>query len=807
VQPDGTRPPHPVTTSFDNELRQEVRNLVQIGQVHEFRLAPNGNAESATAPIRVGTVPDLAAARQHRRLDERLSEALGGSSPENCLILSGMGGAGKTQAAAAYAHDQWRSGTIDLLVWANAASRDAVIATYAQAAAEIGAVVTDEIEANAARFLAQLDRPSGRRWLVVLDDLQDPVDLTGLWPPTSPNGRAVVTTRRRDAALDGTGRHRATADLFTESESLAFLRTRLAGEAGRLTGARGLAADLGHLPLALAQAAAFILDQPGMTCDEYRGLLADRSIALAHLRPESLPDGHDRAVAAAWSLSIEHADAQQPSGAATNLLRLMSLLDPNGVPVAVAVSDASVGFASIPVATAGIGALAARRLLGRLRQMSLIEHDGDMIRIHALVQRAVYDETPENERTAVASAAADALLETWPFPERDPGFSAILRSNVAHLWRGAKPELLRGGVHEALFRAGDSLGDHGSTEQAMAYFQGLRNAAAAALSAEHLDVLRTRARIAQWQKETGDIVGAFDALSELVRTCISVLGPVHPLTFKIRTSAAKRRGECGDEDGAARELEAVVEDQRRLLGPDHPATLEARFGLARWRGRAGDRAYVIEVLRRLVEEHRREFGPDDLSTLTVRSSLARWIGRTGDPEGAVAAYEALLADRIRVLGPRHPRTLNARYHLATWTGRSGRRVEAVALLERLVPELAAVHGPLHAKTLRARASLACWYGECGDSSRAASALAVLVPVQSEVLGPDHPYTFKSRHNLGRFQAEAGDRAVARATLQALIADRSRVMGAEHPTAQATRRDLASLEAGRTASAAAEPSGA
>lgn len=42
------------------------------------------------------------------------------------------------------------------------------------------------------------------RWLIVLDDVTDPADLNGLWPPASPHGRILVTTRRRDAAH---GRH------------------------------------------------------------------------------------------------------------------------------------------------------------------------------------------------------------------------------------------------------------------------------------------------------------------------------------------------------------------------------------------------------------------------------------------------------------------------------------------------------------------------------------------------------------------------------------------------------------------------
>jgi hypothetical protein len=775
-----------------NEFHDRVRNVVQIGHVREFRLAASDATETRQWPIRIGAIPDLAAARQSRPLDERLA-----SSPfhagTTCLILHGMGGAGKTQAAAAYAHDRWRSGDIELLVWVNAASRDAVIATYAQAAVEICDANPDDIESSAARFLSWLDRPTGRRWLLVLDDLTDPAHLNGLWPPSNPDGRALVTTRRRDAALDGAGRTRLAADLFTESEGLAFLRRRLGDASQCMYGARRLVADLGFLPLALAQAAAYILDQPGMTCEDYRRLLADRSIALAQLRPESLPDGHVRATAAAWSLSIERVDAVQPVGAASALLQLMSLLDPNGIPVALLTGGTAAALLKTVTGSSASGVgdpgddRALHRVLGRLRQMSLVEHDGRLMRMHALVQRAVFDEISDVD--SVATTAAAALVEGWPEPERHSPLSAVFRSNVAYLWRAAGPSLLRGGVHELLFRSGESLGNHGRTAEALAYFERLHAAARAECGADHPEALRVRSRIAHWRQATGDVVGAFAALEALAAECIEVLGPAHPLTFAVRVDLAKRQGECGDDAGAARALEGIIEEQERALGPDHPGLLEARFSLARWRGRAGDATYVVDVLGALLEEHVLRLGPNDPATLAVRSSIARWQGRTGDIAGAVAAYERLRADRAAVFGARHPDTLNARYHLATWTGRSGRRSEAIAMLEALIPELIDIHGASHPRALRAWASLACWCGESGDAARARDTLADLLPEQSSVLGSDHPHTFETRHNLGRFQGEAGDPDAAVSTLKGLLADRSRVLGPDHPKAAATRADL------------------
>ena len=96
----------------------------------------------------------------------------------------------------------------------------------------------------AGRFLTWLETTS-RPWLVVLDDLADPADVRGLWPPASARGRVLVTTRRRDAVLSGAGRRLVEVGLFTPGEAVAYLTANLAahGQADRANQVAGLATD------------------------------------------------------------------------------------------------------------------------------------------------------------------------------------------------------------------------------------------------------------------------------------------------------------------------------------------------------------------------------------------------------------------------------------------------------------------------------------------------------------------------------------------------------------------------------------
>ncbi|MFB7493125.1 NB-ARC domain-containing protein [Streptomyces sp. NPDC056161] len=158
----------------------------------------------------------------------------GGGTAVLGQVLTGMGGVGKTQIAADYALTAWDNSSgerLDVLVWVTASSRSALLDGYGQAARELCGADSDKPEQAARTFLAWLTPKAGARpcrWLVVLDDVADPDDLRGLWPPASRHGRCLVTTRCRDSALAGEDRRLIEVGLFTPAEAVAYLIAALA---------------------------------------------------------------------------------------------------------------------------------------------------------------------------------------------------------------------------------------------------------------------------------------------------------------------------------------------------------------------------------------------------------------------------------------------------------------------------------------------------------------------------------------------------------------------------------------------------
>ncbi|MFD4613054.1 NB-ARC domain-containing protein [Streptomyces sp. NPDC058440] len=458
-------------------------------------------------------IPARAGCFQDRAEAARLVRALAGGGtavvgPADELlaggVLAGMGGVGKTQLAADYARTAWQAGEVDVLVWITASNATAAASGYTQAGIEI---LGADPEQAAKVFLACLEpKPQQRplRWLVVLDDVADPADLHGLWPPVSPHGRTLVTTRRKDAALTGNGRRLIEIGLFTEAESLAYLTTALAAR-DRSEPDEELAAladDLGHLPLALSQAAAYLIDT-GLGCAAYRDLLADRATKLTDATPNTLPDGQTHTTAAAWAMSIDRADSLRPAGLARPLLQIAAFLDPNGIPDTVLTSPPALTYLTDHATAAGydrgqVGPQQARLALRVLYRLSLIDHTPSTahqaVRVHQLIQRSVRDTLTPAQHDQTARSTADALMAAWPAIEYDTALAQSLRANTTALTACTEDALHRPDAHPVLHRAGRSLGEAGQVTAARDHFHHLTGTTTSHLGPDHPDTLTVPAQ-------------------------------------------------------------------------------------------------------------------------------------------------------------------------------------------------------------------------------------------------------------------------------------------------------------------------
>ncbi|GHJ09653.1 ATP-binding protein [Micromonospora humidisoli] len=685
-----------------------------VAAVQALRVGRSDRAPATGRLVQVGRVPQSASWFQDRRAQLDLTRvARTGRTAVLTQVLSGMGGVGKTQLAAQFARRLAHTGELDLLVWITAISRDAILAGYAQAARQLHLVDPTVDPEQAASTLLNWCERTDHRWLVVLDNLDTPAHAAGWWPPANRHGRTIVTTRRRDAVLAAEGRVLVEVGLFSEVEAAGYLHRAIA-DPGRLAEAGQLAADLGHLPLAVAQAAAFIRDR-GLDCAGYRRLLTDRRRRLDELvpQPDALPDDHRATVAATWSLSIDVADAAVPTGLARPVLNLVALLDPNGVPTALLTTAPVLAYLSD--ARGADGAVTTDvddvdRALHNLHRLNLITHDphGGALRAHALVQRATRDQLVEKQLARITRVAAGALLSRWPETETRPAVSQAFRANAVALHDHVGDLLLANDLHDVLIRLYSSLGEAGLVRAACAGSEQAIADSARLNGPDHTATLAFRLLHAFYQGRAGDAARAAEEFTTLTADCVRVLGPDAHLTLTTRHNIAFWRGEAGDPAGAAEATAEVLADRLRVNGPDHPETLNTRGSLAWLQGEAGEHAEAVVALRELLADCRRLLGPEHHVTLKARSGLAFQLGASGDHAAAVTETRTLIADYTRILGVEHPLTLTAHRNLAWWQGCTGDPQGATEALEELLATCLRVFGSDHRLTADATDALTYW---------------------------------------------------------------------------------------------------
>lgn len=123
-----------------------------------------------------------------------MEAALGASRPVVVAAVHGLCGVGKSTLAARYAAAQAQSGVVNPVWWITADNSEAVQAGLAALAVALQPELAEalSLEALAGRAVGWL--AAHERWLLGLDDVTDPDDLTPLLGRTL-TGRVLVTSR------------------------------------------------------------------------------------------------------------------------------------------------------------------------------------------------------------------------------------------------------------------------------------------------------------------------------------------------------------------------------------------------------------------------------------------------------------------------------------------------------------------------------------------------------------------------------------------------------------------------------------
>ncbi|KAK3070886.1 hypothetical protein LTR53_009657 [Teratosphaeriaceae sp. CCFEE 6253] len=727
------------------------------------------------------------------------------SVPAARVALVGLGGVGKSQLAIEHAHRVREASPSKWVLWTHASSSARFELSVRDALDQLKVPGREDPSANALKlFRSWLRDARNGEWLLILDNVDDarflleppsageqgesnnprrPTEERCLdYLPATSHGSILVTSRSSDAALSIVERKNIVdVQPMDVEHAVELVEKKLEGQCSR-RGATELAQALDCLPLALAQAAAYITRRaPRCSVKQYLKKLHETDKSKASLLDLDAGDlRRDReasnSIMLTWQISFEH--LREARSSAADLLSLMSLFDRQSIPEELlrargthehdrdpyggSTTSGSHPNTSSPNElaslddadgeTADAGVEEFEEDIAMLRSYSLISTTagGATFEMHALVQLATQRWLKSHGR-----------LERWQcrFIDRlDDAFPSGEYEN----WAKCQPLF-----PHAMVALGLNLADREAIlwQASLLYKSG-------------------------WYAE---LKGAFgDAGRMMVRSfenLSATLGEEHPSTFMIVNCLAVIYHDQGRYDKAAEIGERALLTVRRVLGEEHPLTLETQSILAETYSDQGHLDKAVELNERVLSIRTRVLGQEHIDTLISTANLAKGYSRQGRSAEAAKFQEHVLSKARGFLGEKHPFTLRSMGNLAVTYREQCKVNEAAELGERTVAIHKALLGEEHPETLMSLSNLAMYYHGQGNLIEAAELGWRVTSMRKRMLGKEHPDTLTSMGILAAIRLTQGRYNEAAELGKRVLLARTRVLGQEHPFTLTSMEDL------------------
>ena len=333
--------------------------------------------------------------------------------------ICGLGGCGKTSLAIEFAW-RYKHRFPGGVFWVNGENDENVRKSVVEILTfvNISASVTDNIEDILNKFLSWLSKMK-RPWLLVVDNADELNDPTcpagvrkmckGMWQRThlpKKYGHILITTRA-NATESRTFLKISNDDClklqcFSEEEGALLLmqRTGLGGN-DLDPDAICLAKELGSLPLALEQAAAYISSSPiPLNFEDYLNrykAVKLRLLKQQHATALSLEAQHRLSIHTTWMMNFE--DVKERSPAAAKIMHISAFFESEFIPFNV-INPGSPEFNQEELRENSFSYSDIGDILKILSSYSLfsVNHQCKLFRVHKLVQEVVRESLTESER-------------------------------------------------------------------------------------------------------------------------------------------------------------------------------------------------------------------------------------------------------------------------------------------------------------------------------------------------------------------------------------------------------------------------
>jgi tetratricopeptide (TPR) repeat protein len=723
-------------------------------------------------------------------LNELRSALTTGGPAALTQAISGLGGVGKTQLAAEYAHRY--ASHYNVVWWVRAEEPATMAEDFARLATSLGLPEKDEADQRLAIEAIRSWLSRNDKWLLIFDNVNDPKDLAPYLPHPR-TGHILVTSRNPSWRGVATP---LTVTALARAESVKFLLVRT-GQQDE-SAAERLAETLGDLPLALVQAAATIKETRS-SISSYHAAFGDHQ---RELLLRGVPMDYPTPVATTWGLAFQ--EAQRLSPVAVDLLSLCAFLAPDDMPRE-GLADAAPHLPEA-LAAALSDPFLFDEAVAALRRYSFMDVHEGALSVHRLVQAVVRDRLAPEDRRTWAEAAVRIVdhefpessddVETWPWCARWLPH-ALAAASHAEAYDVAKD------VRGRLFaRFAVYLQGRAAFAEAKGYLERALALHEATFGPEDPKVASVLRSLGSVLHDLGDLGGARSHLERALAIDIASFGPDHPDVARDVNDLGSVLMDQGDLPGARKHLERALAIDEATYGPDDPSVAIRLNNLGALFRDLGDFAGARVHLERALVIDIRAYGPDHPTVAIGRTNLGRLLHDLGDLKGAREQFEEALKIDEHTYGCYHPRFALALNNRGRVLRDLGDLAGARADFERALAIVEDTYGPDHPDVARDINNLGSVLRDLGDLEGARANFARVLRIAEATYGPDHPAVAIGCNNLGSVLQALGELPGAREQLERALGIAQATYGPDHPVVASIVNNL-----GRVLQALGDLSGA
>ncbi|PVF99221.1 hypothetical protein CPB86DRAFT_825238 [Serendipita vermifera] len=643
-------------------------------------------------------------------------------SSQRVMVISGLGGSGKTQMALKFAQEYRER--FQHICFIDATSTESIEACLVRYVTSQGC---EHAQKDSEKSLAWFTETQG--WLMIFDDVQDHQTL-GQFIPHCYHGCVLITTKNKDVGWNLDVRNHLEMGPMSQDEAIEALLNAAACTSlapGEHDHARAIVEELGCLPVALIQAGRYILKHKCLS--QYLIRLRNNRHYILNSSSTSRcsnTSNHSRNQHSVYAVFDMSRNALPDK--ARKCLHLLSYFQYHTIPISM-ITTASRYFFSREVGhyTKRPAQFfdAVTLLQGLFGGMTTEELDDEIIVPLHRLSLVEIDQTADERFLRL-----HPLVHSWAHDMADPTTHVTNREAAIRLLSSCCGKENKA-LHQFLLPHINKLHSdwyslHPNDQAAFA------------------EVL--------WQVLPQKALNLWEAV-------YSTVAKSRPVTevedARLLLKLGKGYHYAGPLEKAREVDERAVEIYLKEYGIDHPDTIKAQAHLGFAYCILGMYNEAVNLQRTVFDWRRQVLGENSLETLTAAAKLAFTMAVLGSFNEAEILQQRVLERRTVLLTENHPDTMTSMSQLATTYTRMGRHEEAKELRIKVLELRRKVLGENHVDTVATSGFLAETYYSLGQYGAAMKIQEQVLQRYLEIFRPKDPQVALGMSQLARTYYRTG----------------------------------------------------